>query len=84
MGCGSAGSFFLLLFLLRTWNQNFFFAYVRENSPVQPLATEADNLIFFDNFVAAVEGEATEAAMMEVVSAATLTATAGPLATAAA
>ena len=47
-------------------------------------ATAADNLIFFDNFMAADEGEATEAATTEVVSAATLTATAGPLATAAA
>ena len=51
-------------------------------------ATAADNLIFFDNFDAAVGGEATEAAMTAVVSAAALTldteATAGPLATAAA
>ena len=30
-------TFFLLLFFLRTWNQNFFFAFARENSPVQPL-----------------------------------------------
>jgi hypothetical protein len=44
--------------------------------------TVADNLIFFDNFVAADEGAATEAATSEVVSAATLTVTAGPLATA--
>ena len=43
-------------------------------------ATAADNLIFFDNFVAADEGKATEAATTEVVSAATLTGTAGPLA----
>ncbi len=27
----------LALFGLHTWNQNFFFAYARENSPVQPL-----------------------------------------------
>jgi hypothetical protein len=46
--------------------------------------TAADNLIFFDDFVAADEGEATEAATTEVVSAVTLTATVGPLATAAA
>ena len=45
-------------------------------------ATTADNLIFFDDFVAADEGDATEAATTEVVSAVTLTATAGPLATA--
>ena len=28
---------FFLLFFLRTWNQNFSFAFARENSPVQPL-----------------------------------------------
>ena len=31
-------TFFWLLFFLRTWNQSFFFAYMRENSPVQPLS----------------------------------------------
>jgi hypothetical protein len=30
-------TFFWLLFFLRTWNQNFFFAFARENTPVQPL-----------------------------------------------
>ena len=44
-------------------------------------ATAADNLIFFDDFVAADEEEATKVAATEVVSAATLTATAVPLET---
>jgi hypothetical protein len=30
-------AFFWLLFFLRTWNQNFLFAFAQENSPVQPL-----------------------------------------------
>jgi hypothetical protein len=30
-------TFFWLIFFLRTWNQNFFSAFARENSPVQPL-----------------------------------------------
>ena len=51
-------------------------------------ATAADNLIFFDNFVASYEGAATEAATTVVVSAVALTleteVTARPLATAAA
>ena len=48
-------------------------------------ATAADNLTFFAKFVATDEGEAIEAATTEeVVAAATLTATVGPLATAAA
>ena len=32
---------FCLLFFLSTWNQNLFFAFTRENSPVQPLKLES-------------------------------------------
>jgi len=40
MGCGSAGSFFFVLFLLRRIRgiKTCFFAYVWENSPVQSLS----------------------------------------------
>jgi hypothetical protein len=37
MGCGSACSDNFVLSILPTWNQNFFFTFARENSPVQPL-----------------------------------------------
>ena len=38
MGCGSACSDNFVLSILPTWNQNIFFAFARENSPVQPLS----------------------------------------------
>jgi hypothetical protein len=37
MGCGSACLDNFVLSILPTWNQNLFFAFARENSPVQPL-----------------------------------------------
>ncbi len=60
----------------------------RKTSPVGSAlaageATAADYLIFVNNFVAGDEGDAAAAAMTMEVSAAALTATAGPLATAA-
>jgi hypothetical protein len=45
-------TFFLLLFFLRTWNQNFFFAFARENSPVQPLLQTAKFVSLAASFLA--------------------------------
>ena len=44
MGCGPACSDNFDLSILPTWNQNFFFAFTRENSPVQPLTIKPDPL----------------------------------------